>query len=321
MKRKLFWGCVVLLFLAAALDVWWFAANPSPRIIPQDTKLPEKEIVFTPVDEQAMPTQWIGFLNRDGTGFETRAYQIPTWLFLEGFPVKRYRQFMGRIFTWSLDGTTLGGIFPAGPTNGQGYPVLVHADGSISYCDPSRSIIARDKVLGISESKVVAIEELVNREKNELVEFDMSTCQVSQTIYSPLGNEMLMDFSYTHDGILALELGTTLYWQNDPQNADFVGIRIFGPEMNVVNEISNASHPSLSPDGKKIAFVAAGEVCTSDLDTIAPHCNGETSGMITWSPDGEWLSYSDPQAHIVVHNVETGTQTTIARGIYPGWRP
>jgi hypothetical protein len=321
MKRQLFWACVILLFLAVALDVWWFAVNPSPRIIPRGAKLPEKEIVFTPVDEQAMPTQWIGFLNRDGTGFETRAYQVPTGLFLEGFPVKRYSQFMGRIFTWNLDGTALGGIFPTGPTNGQGYPVLVHADGSISYCNPSRSIIAREKILGISESKIVAIEELANSEKNEFVEFDISTCQVSRVIYSPLGNEMLMDFSYTRDGILALEIGTTLYWQNDPQNTDFVGIRIFDPEMSVVNEISNASHPSLSPDGKKIAFVVAGEVCTSDLSTIAPHCNGETSGMITWSPDGEWLSYSDPQAHIVVQNVETGAKVSIASGIYPSWRP
>jgi WD40 repeat protein len=199
---------------------------------------------------------------------------------------------------------------------------LVHADGSISYCNPSRSIIARDKILGVSENKIIAIEELVDSEKRVLVEFDLSSCQVSQVVYSPQGNEMLMDFSYTRNGILALELGTIMYWQNDPQNTDFVGIRIFDPEMNIVNEIENVFTPSLSPDGRKIAFTAAsGEVCVSDLDTIVPSCSGETSGTITWSPDGEWLSYSDLQDHIVLQNVETGATTTIARGIYPSWRP
>jgi hypothetical protein len=319
---------IIIIFIATlfiigiGLNYLRFLKNPNPRLLPLDSKLPTNEIVFTPLDEDAMPMGWIGFMNLDGTGIEMRSYEVPTHLFMEVIPIKTYEQSLGRIFTWSFDGESVGGIFPVGPTNGQGYPVVVHMDGSISYCDPDESIIAQDRVLVLSNTEVLAIEELFDNENQRLVEFNMKTCQINKTLYIPQGNETLQNFSFSKNGWLAIQFGSALYWQRDPLNTDFVGIRIYDPTMNIVNEIKNATLPSLSSDGKKIAYVnETGEICVTDVDMLNPKCSGYTQHGISWSPDQQWLVYSTLMAEITLRNIASGEETIIGYGVYPNWRP
>lgn len=321
MKKKIIVVCVSFCLLFFACWYWVSSSNKlTPRLVPPGSSLPQKEIVFMPLNytkEKSM-----SFTNSDGKGLESLTYEIPVPFPFKHSPIKQYEISLGRIFTWSLDGKSVGGIFPTWQTNGQGYPIVVHEDGKISYCEPEDSIIAKDEILVLSENEVMAIEIFPDSEKQYLEIFNMDTCQISKYIYIPQGNEALGSFSYTKNHWLALGIGSLLYWQNDPQNTDFVGIRIYDPTMKLIMEIKNAYSPSLSKDGKKIAYINdVKEICFTEIEIFNPKCNGEANLRISWSPDGKQIVYSNFNDKVVILDITTGEETIIADGFFPDWRP
>lgn len=312
----------LFLFTGFGLNYIWFINNPNPKLLPLNSKLPTTEIIFTPLDEKTMPIPWIGFINPDGTGLEMRSYKVPIHLFMDAIPVKVYKQSLGRIFTWSLDGESIGGISLVGSTNRQGYPVVLQMDGSISYCDPKKSIISQDRIVVLSINDVMAIEIFLDSEKQQLVIFNMETCQIDKTLYIPQGNETLKNFSFSNNHWLALEFGSSLYWQRNPQNTDFIGIRIYDPAMNIVNEIKNAMLPSLSADGKRIAYInELGEVCVAELDKLNAKCAGIAQSGISWTSDQQGLVYSNSNDNIILQNIVSREEKIIGYGYSPNWRP
>ena len=61
-----------------------------------------------------------------------------------------------------------------------------------------------------------------------------------------------------------------------------------------LSDQSNAMSPTFSPDGRRIAFLAGGEIVVTTVDGgAALRLRASTAGgPLCWSPDGEWLVYT-----------------------------
>lgn len=99
----------------------------------------------------------------------------------------------------------------------------------------------------------------------------------------------------------------------------------------ITDKTDEYSHPIISPDGKKMAFVKnRNNLMVMDLDSksVKQLTSGETypgqdDGMVTvWSPDSRWLAIElipemrDPYSDIALVNVETGEITNITKSGY-----
>lgn len=99
----------------------------------------------------------------------------------------------------------------------------------------------------------------------------------------------------------------------------------------ITDKTDEYSHPIISPDGKKMAFVKnRNNLMIMDLDSKSTRqlTKGETypgqdDGMVTvWSPDSRWLAIElipemrDPYSDIALVNVETGEITNITESGY-----
>ncbi|MDE7142557.1 MAG: peptidase S41, partial [Muribaculaceae bacterium] len=119
----------------------------------------------------------------------------------------------------------------------------------------------------------------------------------------------------------------TLGRKADPDFANATSIK----EEALFGDGSEYSHPMVSPDGKKLAFVKdRRDIMVMDLPSGTPRrlTNGETypgrdDGIVmTWSPDSRWLAMEmtpkmhDPYSDIALLNVETGGLTNITRSGY-----
>lgn len=310
---------VVLLFLSA--NIVWFQFKPNPIFLPQNSSLPSKELVYTTIDSEDNKI-FINFRNLRGKDIEQRSIIIPTYIINDTFPVKYYSKSLGRIITWSVDGESIGVISPAGQTNGQGYPIIIHNDGIISYCDPKKSIIVKDGIKVLSNSTIMAIQVFLDSETQYLVTYNLDSCEVVNYIYKPGIKEILQSFSYSKNGWLAIEIDSSLYWQTNHINDDFVGIRLLNPINEIILEIDNAKNPSISLDEKKIAYLNNdGEICISTIDIYSPVCHGKAKSQISWSPNDDYIVYSNSSYEITMQNVLTREIETITNGLFPNWRP
>jgi WD40 repeat protein len=308
-------GCFSLVVLCAVVDMVYFAIVPKAKFLPAGSGIPSDEIVFYPLsssDTNKYSNQLMEFIHPDGSGLETRSYQIAQSLFFDKSPVKYYAQTPSQVFTWSLDGTSIGGIYAAGDTVYYGYPVVVHADGSISYCDPDKSIIAEGYILVISENEIMAIQAGYLDDKTRLVIYDIGQCQITKVLYTPPEDEYLAGFSYTSSHWLALGISSD----------NIVNLRIYDPDMNFVSEIKDVTSAFFSKDGQKIAYIdGSGNVCVTGRKSLNPTCHGTAMTGPSWSPDSKWLVYSDKNGNLIKQNVNTGEETIIGKGLYPDWRP
>ncbi|MGD0707143.1 MAG: hypothetical protein ABSA51_01675 [Anaerolineaceae bacterium] len=308
-------GCFSLVVLCAVVDMVYFAIVPKAKFLPAGSGIPSGEIIFHPLtlsDPNKYSDQLIGFIHPDGSGLETRSYQIAQSLFFDKSPVKYYAQTPSQIFTWGLDGTSIGGIYATGDTVYYGYPVVVHADGRISYCDPDKSIIAEGYILVISENEIMAIQAGYLDDKTRLVIYDMDRCQITKILYTPQEDEDLGGFSYTEAHWLALGISSN----------NVVNFRIYDPNMNFVNEIKDVRSAVFSRDSLEIAYIDNyGNICIMGRVSFKPTCRGTAGYTLSWSPDSKWLVYSNENGNLIKQNIETGEETIIGKGFFPDWKP
>jgi Tol biopolymer transport system component/C-terminal processing protease CtpA/Prc len=89
---------------------------------------------------------------------------------------------------------------------------------------------------------------------------------------------------------------------------------------------------SLSPDGRKIAFIARGDVFAASAreggDATRITTTSELEAQVTWAPDSRRLAYAssrDGVAHIYIYDVASRTETKLTNGptndISPSWSP
>ncbi len=119
----------------------------------------------------------------------------------------------------------------------------------------------------------------------------------------------------------------TLDREADPDFPNATSIK----EEALFSDGAEYSHPMVSPDGKKLAFVKnRREIMVMDLPSGAPRAltSGETypgrdDGIVmVWSPDSRWLALEmtpkmhDPYSDIALLDAETGELTNITRSGY-----
>src|SRR5689334_5773213 len=93
-------------------------------------------------------------------------------------------------------------------------------------------------------------------------------------------------------------------------------------------EISGASNPAWSPDGKQIAYSIfhdqIPDLYIIDVNGSKPVKVAENAGQPAWSPDGKRIAYSsseDITNYVNIVDVETRKPTRIAVGYTPKWSP
>jgi hypothetical protein len=282
--------------------------------LPLNSKLPDKELIFT-LNSFYKAVEWVGFINTDGTELETRSYEVSVAQNLFGYPLfYKYQKSLGRIFTWSLDGESIGAIYAVGATNGQGYPLVIQRDGGIVFCKPDISIIAKDRILIISKNQIMAIEMFEDNNDQRLILYDMETCKLSKIIYEPNDEEYIAGFSYTSKGLLAIESYSPISNR----------IKIYDQSDIFVKEIYDAKTPSFSKDSLQIAYIdPSARICIASVQlTSKPICyNANAQRGISWSPDSNQLVYFNKSNYVILFDVLTGETKKIADGYWPDWRP
>ena len=106
-----------------------------------------------------------------------------------------------------------------------------------------------------------------------------------------------------------------------------------GNQVRLTNHPANDSHPSWSPDGKKIAFVSDRNnkadhiyVMDSEGQNLMRLTNEAVSRWPAWSPDGKKIVYvrSKGGYQIWVMDADGGNKTQITHAglnVYPAWSP
>lgn len=112
------------------------------------------------------------------------------------------------------------------------------------------------------------------------------------------------------------------------------GIYKVSPDFSSVQRIdpnlSNVSEPSVSPDGKSIAFIRDGQVWIMGIDGSNPtqlYTGSFSFGMPTWSPDSKYIAACNTLAsfgHIYIFDVQAKTVTELNQSVAYGnqlcWR-
>lgn len=96
---------------------------------------------------------------------------------------------------------------------------------------------------------------------------------------------------------------------------------VAGPENEHKTRHDDFSDMALSPDGKKVAFVARGEVFAADADkggdaVPVTHGPGVAYG-VTWAPDSRRIVYGafrDGGEHLYLYDFDNGKETQLTRG-------
>ena len=166
-----------------------------------------------------------------------------------------------------------------------------------------------------------------------------STKQISHTVEAESdvtwGDNRTLYYTSERDGHYNIYKATIV--RNDDPNFSNATLIEETPIFSVSDKVDR-TNPSISPDGKKMAFVEdRTKLMVIDLDTkkVSQLTDGSTVASRTkgfsskWSPDGEWLLieatdlHHQPYSDIAIINVGTGEMTYITKTGYfdenPRW--
>lgn len=145
---------------------------------------------------------------------------------------------------------------------------------------------------------------------------DASSGDLIVTIGDKASNQPLFSPSWVPDGSIVVQGETTKNNGIYKVAADFSSIVRIDPNL------SNVSEPSVSPDGKSIAFIRDGKIWVMGIDGSSPTQLNTTATklhMICWSPDSKYIAVvSSGKIHILDPIALTDTEITNSRYVDTG---
>lgn len=118
--------------------------------------------------------------------------------------------------------------------------------------------------------------------------------------------------SWAPDGTLYVMGWTSMNNGIYKVSADFKTVTRIDPNL------TNVAYPSVSPDGKKIAFVRDGQVWTMGIDGMNPkqlYVQNETFYNPAWSPDSKYIVATDSY-HAFIFDIANNTVTELDKAGY-----
>jgi hypothetical protein len=287
-------------------------------LLPEGEGLPENDIVFIP--EETPDT--LGFINADGTGFETRTLEMSEGFFRDF--VKMSTLGLSVWVTWGPEGRSLAGSLGRFHTGG-GIPVVITSDGGLLYCPEDESTpdsTARSWI--VDGSTILTIDEYPSGDPELVLLMDMTTCAVREVLYQIPQDLNLEEASISLQGWLAI---TTLREASLSEREAFRRILLIDPQGAEVAEVPNGRWPSWSQDGEWLAYTVNDDglyIVRRDGTEPRKVLAEPRVGLATWSPDGEWLAYDRPTGEgnqaIYKVNLTSGEEVEIFRGGFnPNW--
>ena len=306
--KKPIWIAGAIIFLGLCV----YSALLPPLLFPRNEALPDREIVFRYWDNRWTAAH-IGFIDPDGSGFETRDVIVPTGFFDYDFAFKRYTAWLHTSVRWSENGDAIGlQYLRYAPTGG--IPFLIDLNGKFTFC-PVKSIPCgkyNGGIVFLGDDKIVSIRDDITH-KDEVVVYDMQMCQEVETVYTAEEGEYLREAPISKTGRIAL-------WHYvNKQNQ----VTILLPDKTVQAIFEDATQPAWSKDGEYLAFVKPDGlyIATKDGNNLervleAPHID-----CPSWGPDGDRLAMEYPNATVSVLDLMSGEVTEIVEnGACPDWR-
>lgn len=255
--------------------------------------------------------------------------------------VTKFRTHPVRFLSQSTDGTLAmaydGEIYTLLP--GQTKPRKVAIDVVVDDSDPvsKLGVASADEALQSPSGKQVAF-----TKRGEVFVTDVEYSSTKQITHTPGGESNLcwgkddreLYYTSARDGHYNI-YRATIARKDDP---NFSNATLVEEKALFSNDGKDRTYPSLSPDGKKLAFVEdRNKLMVMDLKTknVKRLTDGSTNARRTkgfranWSPDSRWIAidyyepHHDPYGDIAIINVESGDLTKItATGYFdenPRW--
>ena len=290
-------------------------------LLPEGQGLPDKEIVFIP--EETYDT--LGFINADGTGFETRTLEITEGFFRDF--VKMSSPVLSVRITWGPDGRSLAGSLGRFHTGG-GSPLVITSEGGLLFCpeEDENTPFGSARPWIVEGSKLLSVDQFPSQDPNRVLLVDMDTCAVEEVLLeagSDHGISGIGEASLSSQGWLALAAakGATL------SDEAFAGILLIDPQGKEVAAVPDGQWPAWSRDGEWLVYTVNDDglyIVRKDGTGVRKVLGEPRVGPATWSPDNEWLAYDRPtgagNSGIYKVNLLTGEEVEIYRGGFnPNW--
>lgn len=310
---------LIVVIMLCLVFLPFLSSVSQPKILPEGSILPNRDIVFTIDNGQ------IGFINSNGSGFVMQKVGRN----ILGWPLGFYWiPAIGGPNTWSPNGNLVVGRYPS-TTAQSGAPLFIRKEGSIHSCANNVDNLYGDGRIGfVSNTEIVTVV-LNKNHKNMVVTASIESCVIETILYQSPDSywESIGDATLSSKGWLAITR-----WLRKTMTGDLI---ILSPNGSQIDSINSAEHPAWSADGDWLAYSIHKDglyiIRKDGLDKrkILDLTDSYVRLAPSWSPDGEWIIYDrrvpkDEQYFepaIFKVNIKTGAEYELFRGGYdPNWR-
>lgn len=301
-NKKMVLGFVIL-ELIIVLPLYFLYVRYLERYPSLGTPLPVGDLV---VFDKGYPPQF-GFINLEDSSVNYLS-----------LPLKHFPSINYHIFS-DLNGAVITGrIVRYNPE--AGVPILITREGDINWCGDYSLAWGRGRVWFQDDERVILAASQLNENGNirgndQIVVFNMSTCQIETVIYesdyiSVINHFQIDDFAINAEGWMAVVARDTL---------------IISPEGEEINRIPGTVYcPGWSYDGQYFAYITLDGIYLADSEGKNAQLIATDIGAnpcLSWHFTKNYLVYTTKGAlNILDVEHESEFKMPLERGYYPVWR-
>ena len=285
--------------------------------------IPSQPISFSLVDD----SNSIGFINPDGSNYETRKVMLPVGIIFDQNIFKHYSSKIDRMLSvhWSEKGNTIGLILTAA-FPGSGYPILIDNTGKFSYCyNKQRKPITTHLFYKVINDDLVLLPDTINESGNphSLIIYNLKTCNIEKELYRIEENLYIVSADIYNNSLLAIVI------ENQSEQYEKDQLIIYDIEKKqILQSFSGEEYRDVawSHDGTKLALLGINlETSKSEmkiLDVSSKRTIGYTKAdsSPSWSPDDRQVVFS-LFGRIYIYDIASKSTVLLTNGWEPSWRP